>query len=163
MYTGVVKKLVYQFKYQPYLTDLKTVLLDLMLDSLSQQEQAYKVLTTDAVLAPIPLEKGKYRKRGYNQAGILAKGVGQKIGKETQDLLLRRKKTASQFSLNREQRKQNIRDAFVVSQKLDAATVQQIILIDDLVTSGATLLEAAKVLKKAGVKKVYGIALAHGQ
>lgn len=171
VYSGIVKKLVYLFKYQPYLTDLKTVLIDLMYESLSQQEMAYKVLSSEGVLVPIPLEKGKLRRRGYNQASILAKGLAKKgfapqdREQETkvEDILMRVKKTKSQFELNREQRKENIRDAFVVTDSFDPVTSPPVILIDDLVTSGATLLEAAKVLKKSGVESVYGIALAHGQ
>lgn len=162
-YTGIVKKLVYQFKYQPYLTDLEKILVDLMYEGLIQHEALMKSLSGDVVLVPIPLEKVKERKRGYNQAELLAKGIGQRAGVRVSDLLQRVKKTRSQFALNREERRENIKGAFVLKSSAKLQQNMIVLLVDDLVTSGATLLEASSILKRGGVKKVFGIALAHGQ
>jgi competence protein ComFC len=188
VYTGVVKKLVYKFKYNPNLTDLKTTLTDLFYEGLIQKEAFYKVNTLDSVLIPIPLFKGKLRKRGYNQSEILAKSLNGKLDLKVINCLERVRDTKTQVGLKKEEREANIKGAFRIKHKFEylnskletnskvqnsnsqkisdfgfRASGLQVFLIDDVVTSGATLKEAAKVLKKAGVEKVYCITLAHGQ
>ncbi len=198
VYKGVVKKLVYKFKYNPNLTDLKNTLTDLFYEGLIQKEAFYKLLDQDCVLVPIPLYRSKMRKRGYNQSHILAKGMGSKLDIKVLDCLERIKDTKTQVGLKKEEREENIKGAFRINTKFETripaspklqrgeskletnsklqnskaqkvsnfgfrASGLQVFLVDDVVTSGATLKEAAKVLKKAGVEKVYGITLAHGQ
>ncbi|HSW88020.1 MAG TPA: double zinc ribbon domain-containing protein [Candidatus Saccharimonadales bacterium] len=177
VYKGVVKKLVYKFKYNPNLTDLKETLTDLFYEGIIQKEALNKVLEKDSVLVPIPLYKSKMRKRGYNQSLILARGLGKNLNIPVLDCLERVKDTKTQVGLTKEKREENIKGAFGLkinvilsgAKDLDSSTssqndmVKQVFLVDDVVTSGATLKEAAKALKKAGVTKVYGITLAHGQ
>lgn len=164
VYKGVVKKLIYKFKYQPNLTDLKSTLTDLFYEGLIQKEAFYKLLDQDSVLIPIPLYKSKMRKRGYNQAEILAKGLEKRLNVQVWNALERVKNTNTQVGLTKDEREENIKGAFRLKIKdLRLKNIQVAFLIDDVVTSGATLKEAAKVLKKAGVGKVYGITLAHGQ
>jgi len=120
-------------------------------------------LTKDSLFLPVPLHSEKMRKRGYNHAALLARGIGDKLGIKVTEELIRTRKTKSQFLLKKEEREENLLDAFAL--KNDAEKVLRnatIFLIDDLVTTGATVKEAAKVLKKAGVKEVYGLTLAHG-
>lgn len=163
-YTGIVKKLVYQFKYKPHLTNLQIILTDLLYEGLIQKEVFYKLLREETILVPIPLFGRKKNKRGYNQAELLAKGLGQKLGSEVLDILQRIKNTKTQVGLSQLERKENIKDAFAVkkSYQKQLKQYQQVFLVDDVVTSGATLKEAAKLLKRAGVSKVWGITLAHG-
>lgn len=164
VYKGVVKKLVYKFKYNPNLTDLKSVLGDLFYEGLIQKEVFYKVMTKNSVLVPIPLHKSRGRKRGYNQAQILAKGLGKRLNIKILDCLDRAKNTKTQVGLKKEEREENIKGAFRIKPNFAKATRgKQVFLVDDVVTSGATLKEAAKVLKKSGVGKVYCVTLAHGQ
>ena len=164
VYKGVVKKLVYKFKYNPNLTDLKTVLDDLFYEGIIQKEALHKVLGSNSVLVPIPLYKSKIRKRGYNQSQILAKGLGKRLNISVLDCLERVRDTKTQVGLKKEEREENIKGAFKIkNQKSKIKNFKVVFLIDDVVTSGATLKEAAKVLKKAGVEKVFGITLAHGQ
>jgi ComF family protein len=163
-YTGVTKKLVYRFKYKPFLTDLQKLLIDFFYEGLIQKEAFYKSLQNPSVFAPIPLHKSRFRQRGYNQSELLAKDLGQRVGIEVLDLLQRVKNTKTQVGLSKDEREKNIKGAFVINKKyLDKIKdFRQIFLVDDVVTSGATLKEAAKLLKKAGVKKVWGLTLAHG-
>lgn len=166
VYKGVVKKLVYTFKYPPYLTDMQAQLVDLFYEGIIQKEQFYPLLLQESVFIPIPLHKKKLRKRGYNQAELLAKGLAKKLDLPVIDCLHRVKETKTQVGLTKEQRQTNIKDAFSL-QPEGLRHVQpqglQVFLVDDVTTSGATMLEAAKVLKKAGVKSVYGLTLAHGE
>ena len=157
-YKGIVKKIIYQFKYKPYLLDLKNVLVDFMYESLIQNEFFTKIPKEYAVLTPIPLHASKLRERGYNHAEILGQELGKKLRLPVINPLKRTKKTKSQFGLKRDERKENLKSAFAVYlQKIEHPTV---FLVDDILTTGSTLLEAAKALKKAGVKQVWGITLA---
>ena len=165
VYKGVVKKLVYVFKYPPYLTDLQTQLIDLFYEGIIQKEQFFSLLQEPSVFIPIPLHEGKFKKRGYNQAKLLAEGLAKRFDVSVVDCLKRVKSTKTQVGLTKEERRKNIEQAFAlqgtVSEPLQK--YQQVFLVDDVVTSGATLQEAAKVLKKAGFTKVWGITLAHGE
>lgn len=164
VYKGVMKRLVYTFKYKPYLTDLRTVLTDLFFEGIIQKERFHTVLSKDPMLVAIPLYASKLRKRGYNQAEILSRGLGKKLGLRSKHLLQRIRNTPSQFKLSREERIRNIKDAFRIKENSKTIiTGKTIFLVDDVLTSGATLSEAAKVLKRGGVKTVFGLALAHGQ
>lgn len=162
-YKGVAKKLVYGFKYKPHLTDLKTVLVDLFYEALIQKEGFSFVLKSvkELILVSIPLYRSRVKSRGYNQAGILASELASKLGLRAQDLLERIKDTRSQVGLKQKERQENISGAFKIkSDQLLAIRHKQFILVDDVLTTGSTFLEAANVLKRNGVKKVWGVTLA---
>lgn len=112
------------------------------------------------VLVPIPLYKSKLKRRGYNQAQLLALGLSKKLNIPTIDILVRVKNTSSQVGLDREKRIKNISGAFSLVPNILISQYPNIFLIDDVLTTGSTLLEAANVLKRSGAKKVWGIALA---
>src|SRR5258708_5734757 len=115
-YNGIAKKLVYVFKYQPYLSDTKQVLVDLLYESLIQKELFMQAFSATSELIPIPLSTGKHRQRGYNQAKLLADGLAKKLQVPVADILQRRKETIPQFGLTKLQRKENVKDAFAVKQ-----------------------------------------------
>lgn len=161
IYAGVVKKLVYRFKYAPYLRDLESSLVSLFYEGLIQKESFYTALRTRPVLVPIPLHASRLRRRGYNQSHLLAEGLGKQFSLPVIPLLSRVRKTTTQIGKTGEERATNMQGAFAFRQ--DASFVPlSVLLVDDVTTSGATLLEAAKMLKRAGVKRVWGITLAHG-
>lgn len=164
-YKGVVKKLVYVFKYPPHLTDLQEQLVDLLYEGIIQKEQFVALLNDSAVLIPIPLHASKFRKRGYNQANLLAEGLGKRFNIPVGDCLKRVKSTKTQVGLSKEDRKLNITEAFAGKDDFSslAKLYKHAFLIDDVVTSGSTLREAAKMLKKAGFANVWGVTLAHGE
>ncbi len=110
-------------------------------------------------LVPIPLHKSRRRKRGYNQAGLLAREVGKRLDIPVYDkLLVRTKKTAPLKKLNARERQNNLKKAFNVAQ--NDVKLKVLIIVDDIYTTGSTIEEAARVLRAAGVKKVYFITLA---
>jgi competence protein ComFC len=194
VYKGIMKRLVSAFKYKPYLSDLRSVLGDLFYEGLIQEEQFHEILNKESIFVPIPLHPAKHRERSYNQAEILAANLGKRFGISVIPLLKRVKKTQTQITLKREERLENIKDAFeldenilqeivnnnrtieqlnnlhkhkvlskIETQSIFEENVRQIILVDDVITSGATMLEAANLLKRNGIKDVWGIALAHGK
>ena len=159
-YKGIVKKLIYNFKYEPYLSDLKNSLVELFYESIIQNEIFQKAYALMPTLVPIPLHPNKLRKRGYNHAQLLAKGISQKVNLNLLNLLERTKDTKSQFGLNLKDRKRNLKGAFRMAKNCSIAKLPNIFLVDDILTTGSTLLEAARILKKNGAKKVWGLTLA---
>lgn len=163
-YKGVAKKLIVKFKYDPYLTGLKNVLSDLFHEGIIQKEEFHKVLDSkSAILVPIPLFPAKERKRGYNHSEILAKELSKKLGLPFVKALKRIRNTKPQADLKKEERKTNMKDAFDIDPKFEKEIKnKQIFLVDDVFTTGSTLLEAGKILKKNGAKSVWGLTLARG-
>jgi ComF family protein len=109
---------------------------------------------------PIPLSSVKLRKCGYNQAEILAKELSKKFNFPVQNLLERAKETKTQVGLSNLQRKLNIKEAFILKSQNSKDKIKNVFLVDDVVTTSSTLLEVAKVLKKAGAQAVFGLTLA---
>ncbi|MCL5019816.1 MAG: ComF family protein [Patescibacteria group bacterium] len=164
-YNKTVQKLIYNFKYKPYLTDLKSVLVDLFYDSLIQNEDFNKELEKGGwVFVPIPLFSSKLRKRGYNQAEILAKELSRKFNFKTINILKRVRDTKTQVGLSNIDRKLNIKNAFILNSEFIIQNSElknvNIFLVDDVVTTGSTLSEAASVLKRSGAGRVIGLTLA---
>ena len=165
VYKGIVKKLVYTFKYPPYITDLLSQLEALLYEGIIQKEGLHTILQKQPVFVPIPLHKNKLRKRGYNQSALLAKALAKRFALPMIPLLERNKDTKTQVGLSKEERQKNIQNAFRIAPKYSGSIKQYetVILVDDVVTSGSTLKECAKVLKRAGVKQVWAVTLAHGE
>ena len=111
---------------------------------------------------PVPLHFRRKRKRGYNQARILAEliGTGTGIAVDSRHLI-RRKYTNPQKILGHRQRKKNLKNAFAV--KKDFVPVKTVLLIDDIYTTGSTIDAAAYVLKQRGVVNVYFLTISIGQ
>jgi len=116
----------------------------------------------DAALVPIPLHKSRERARGYNQARILAEKTACSLGVDIPvlDALTRIRETAPQIKCQTPgERKQNITGAF----SCDPCAIlpyRHLIIVDDVATSGATLNEAARALKKAGARHIAGLVFA---
>jgi competence protein ComFC len=160
-YNKTAQKLIYSFKYNPYLFTLNKILGDLFYEGLIQNEYFMQLIGKyKLVLIPIPLHSSRLRKRGYNQARILADQLGKRFNLEVADVLERARNTKAQFGLDKKQRKENIVGAFILKSSIKNLKSKNIFIVDDLVTTGSTLTEAAKVLKRAGAKKAFGLTLA---
>ena len=167
-YNKTAQKLIYNFKYKPYLSSLAEFLGDILYESLIQNEVFQRVLKNQEIkkwiLVPTPLHSSKLRTRGYNQSEILAKELGKRFNFTILNLLNRVKDTKTQVGLKVKERRKNVKDAFKFNYELIAHNLELkdtgVFLLDDVVTTGSTLLEAAKVLKRRGFSKVFGITLA---
>ena len=112
------------------------------------------------VLMPVPLHPQRLREREYNQSLLLAHGLSQHLKIPLSlSCLLRIRSTVPQTSLSKKERQTNLRRAFAVD-KASRITGKRILLIDDVFTTGTTLHECAKALRKAGSGPVYGLTLA---
>ena len=112
------------------------------------------------VISWIPLSKKRLRQRGYDQARLLAEEIAAKTGLPCRQLLQKVKNNSAQ-SLTRDakQRRENVAGVYALDDGADVSGLR-ILLVDDVVTTGATMSEAARILRKAGAKAVYGAALA---
>lgn len=140
-YSGEVRKTMHSFKYQQkqWLAEPLGSLLSWKLSSLGWAG------TVEAVV-PIPLSPRRLDMRGYNQAALLARVVGRELGIPVLDILQRIKETESQTGLGREGRWGNLKGAFR-RREGEEKSYGHLLLIDDILTTGATAHEAALVLK----------------
>lgn len=161
VYKGIVRKLVYQYKYKPFLSDLKKIISKLMHESLIQNELFYHVVSRQPVVIAVPIHRRRERNRGYNHADLLAKIVAGNFGLEYQkDMLVRIKDTKPQYKLSREKRLENVKGAFILNKKYQTIPNGIFLLIDDVATSCSTLNECARVLKRSGAKFVWAVTFA---
>jgi ComF family protein len=109
-------------------------------------------------LVPVPVHGARQRQRGYNQAALIARGLGAELGLPVLDILERRRATVRQHGLGKAARLHNLRGAFAL--RTGARPPPGVILIDDILTTSATLESCAAVLRTAGATWVYGFAIA---
>lgn len=112
----------------------------------------------DAALIPVPVHGDRLRRRGYNQAALLARHLATELHRPMVDVLFRARPTSQQHRLNRAERLRNLRDAFALRAGARAPPVA--ILVDDILTTSATLEACAGVLRTAGAERVVGVAVA---
>lgn len=139
-YDKYAKKLLHEFKYNLTFSLQKDLRQMFVLSKT-------KIKTNYDLVVPVPLHKKKLWWRGFNQAELLAKVLVERPSQ----VLLRKQNTKTQVGLSREQRLHNLTDMFIVSTDVKD---KNILLIDDVMTSGATLEECAKQLKIHGASKV---------
>jgi len=124
-------------------------------------------------LIPVPVHPKRLRKRGFNQAGVLAEKLGELLSIPVEPhLLYRIRNTEAQKELSASERLKNLEKAFAVSEPQDPRDAgagsgknmpECVILVDDIYTTGSTIEACTRVLKRAGVKKVYFFAVCIGQ
>ncbi len=150
LFRAPLNQVVFHLKYakQPLFAK---ILGNLMAEAISQQRSPN--LPLPELLLPVPLHRHKERQRGFNQAGLIAQHCSHalKIPIDTK-AVTRIKNTQSQTQLNRHQRQQNMRNAF--KQTVDLNGINHLAIIDDIVTTGATVNSLSAELKKAGVEQI---------
>lgn len=158
----IVDKLIKSFKYsfvKSLYQDLGKILILFLNDLINKKQQTFNI--EKSLIIPVPLSAYRKRWRGFNQSEILARLVADNFNLELSvNELIRIKHTKPQVKLNRTRRKNNVKGCFDWS--VGDLAGRQVILIDDVVTTGATLNECAKILKLHGAGKVWGLALANG-
>jgi competence protein ComFC len=162
----LVRDLIKGLKYS-FVQELTEPLSQLLIKALSLCG-TYDVPHDSILIVPIPLHERRLRYRGFNQAELLAQKVAQHFNLEISNNLLTRKvftEPQAKFKEDYEKRRANLKNIFVVDpeqnrEKPIAGKI--IILVDDVATTGTTLIEAAKVLKKNNAKEVWALTVAKG-
>ena len=156
-YTKEIKQSMYRFKY-----DNQREYAVFYADTLFRLRGHIIAGWRPDVIIPVPLHEKRYRKRGYNQAALIAYRLGRRLGIPVDDkVLFRIKNTVPQKELNDKERAKNIKNAFQVGR--DIVKYRKVLLIDDIYTTGATLDCCAEALRAAGAGKIYFAAVCAGR
>jgi len=161
-YEGLMEKLIYKIKFDGCYH---------IIDELVEKAMA-KVkfnLPEDTYITYVPMRPKKERQRGFNQSELIARKLGQLLHQVEQPLLEKTKDNRSQVGLGPKEREENVKGAFRATTQSGTLTDEKfhfkqapknVLLVDDIYTTGATVKECVRVLKKAGVKNVWVFTLA---
>lgn len=157
VYNGVIKELLHMFKYSNK-KHLGLPLSSIMADFIKEYNLPIGYLD---LIIPMPLHKTRLREREFNQAQILGNYIAREFKKDLCcDTLARRRNTKTQTHLSLDERALNVKDCFSVTEKTRVKG-KNILLVDDVLTSGATCSEAACVLKNEGASIIFVLTLAN--
>lgn len=156
VYTGLLKEMILDFKYRGAIW-LSPDLGQLMLACLRTHFSAPDI---DCVTY-VPLHKTRERERTYNQSFLLAKEIAVGLNRKASDYLARVQAATSQTHLTSAERADNVKNKFTVKKRCDLKG-QRVLLVDDVMTTGATVNECARVLKNAGAREVLVLTAARG-
>lgn len=157
---SAVRDTIFLFKYRGY-KKYGRLLGELMAEYVINNDVDF-ILNAD-VIVPVPLWRTKEKKRGFNQAALLAEAVANKLGTDfDSSMLLRTRDTKSQNKLGRHERLENIRGAFALN-KGHHAENKSVVIVDDIYTTGITIYECARALFSGGAREVYFLALSSPQ
>ena len=155
LYEGGIMEAIHQFKYAG-----KSHLANSLGPLLASFARGWLDRADGRLMIPVPLHPKRLRERGFNQSLLLARYAAPHLGTELDFLSLRRiRYTQPQTGLKSEERRKNVHKAFEITDK-KAVKGRTILLVDDVTTTGNTLNECARVLKRAGSKKVFCLVLA---
>jgi len=149
-FNPTIQNLIHNFKYNEF-KKIGSFLGDFLVSVLSEKP----FISNIDYIIPVPLHPVRKRDRGFNQAGIIANEIARSLNIPLEEkLVVRRKYTKSQTKLSREERNKNVSKAFAVK-NAKVLTNKNVLLIDDVYTTGATLKSVAETLKANKVDKVY--------
>ncbi len=141
VYEGPVRKLVYRLKYE----SVRTAAVPLA------RQMAYLPSGEEELIVPVPTDPKRERRRGFNQSAVLAQYVAKELGMQMESALIRVEARRPQTGLSAGERKENLVGCMAAN---DAVNGKRVLLVDDVVTTGATILEAARALRQAGAKSI---------
>lgn len=150
----LVKKIIKQYKYS-YLENMSDFLVNIL------EKQARRIcLPKDTIISNVPLHSKKKKQRGFDQTEILAKKLAKKLDLKYIPLLIRTRQTKTQAQLSKSDRQKNVQGVFKASSAGDAGVAGNILLIDDIATTGSTLNQACLALKNIGYQKITCLVIA---
>lgn len=156
IYDGAPRRAIHRLKYNG-----KSALAARLAPSLARTVRSDETLQSIAFdyVAAVPLHPRRERKRGFNQSELLARCLARELDVPFERMLCRTRATPPQVGLGLKERAQNVRDAFALAPRVSVPAGAQVLLVDDVFTTGATLRECAVVLKRAGARTVCAVTL----
>lgn len=155
LYEGPIRELIHTFKYNQK-THLRNPLALLTLQGMSN----FLTSQNSHLIIPVPLHRSRLQQRGFNQAVLLGRAISHYLSLPLlPDALVRTRPTEPQIDLSAAERRVNVKGAFTVSRP-DQVAGKRILLLDDVMTTGSTMDECAKELKKAGADTVISVTIA---
>jgi ComF family protein len=148
-----VRRAVHDLKYRG-IKERAALLADVLAQAIERRPLAVDILV------PVPLAPARRRQRGFNQAELIAGSLGERLDWPVDpSLLVRVRETPQQIKRSAAERRENVADAFACPSP-DAIMGRRVALVDDVMTTGATLGSCAEALKMAGAARVYGLVVA---
>lgn len=151
-YSDISKSMILGFKYKNK-TYMAKYISNIMKEKLDLENIKFDYITF------VPLHKKRMRKRGFNQSEKIAKELGKMIDIPILDCIYRKSNTNRLYNLNRKERKIELKNAFLVKENINYANGKNILLIDDIFTTGSTVNEISKLLKLNNVNKIFVMTL----
>ena len=163
-YEGIIKKIIHEIKYNGFTNIINECV-----------ESSFKLIAKDinrfypflsflysnnTYISYVPMYLKREKKRGFNQAKIIAQEIGRFSSCNIISLLEKTTDTKSQAKLEKKERMENVKNSFNIWVKPGLTQIKHVLLVDDVFTTGATMQECCRVLKKAGAEKVWGFTLA---
>lgn len=158
-YVGELRGLIHLLKYES-VTPVAGLLGRMLADAMGELLRGGRA--NAPLFIPVPLHPSRRRSRGFNQSELLARAAAKRWSPRPEiasDVLVRQRDTISQVGLSREERMANMRGAFRVAQR-GRVKGRTVVLVDDVMTTGTTLSECARVLKRAGAERVLAATVA---
>jgi len=154
-FEGPIQQIIHLLKYQNY-----QILARRMGEFMAEKISALPISVQDIVLIPVPLHKTRVRERGYNQSHLLCEYIASRLSiRFTDGILIRNRYTQSQTKLDAANRQKNVQEAFQVVAP-DHVNGKMVILVDDVITTGATMNACASALSKSGASEIYLVSAA---
>lgn len=157
IYREGLQSIIKSLKYRGRRSALPYI--DTLLRSGLTDAQLGNLLKSVNLATAVPLYPDKEKQRGFNQAELIFRNFLQEAAIPYARLLARQRPTTSMYKLSEQERRANVKNAFAVT-SAKAVKGKNILLVDDILTTGATLQECAKVLKAAGAEKIFALVLA---
>ena len=156
----LIRQLIKKFKYTPFVKSLSQPLSSLIITHFESYEKPALFIQEkdDFIIIPVPLSQKRLKWRGFNQAEEIAKNLSMYLQIPLfNNILTKNKETFFQSRLSKEERENNLISSFSCNKQIKN---EKVLLVDDIYTTGSTMEECAKTLKKAGAIKVIGITIA---
>lgn len=149
-YEGIIRNKIISYKF-----DDKPYLYKTFCEIFVKNKKVCEFLKNYDIIISVPMYKKKKNQRGYNQSELIAREIAKKVEKieYRNDILIKIKNTAKQSSLNKEQRKENLKNAYAINNN-EYILNKNILIFDDIYTTGSTANECAKTLSEAGAKEI---------
>ncbi len=157
LFGPITRDLIHQLKYR-LVSDLTKCIADLFFTWPATNEQLTNLISENTVLVPVPLHQKREKWRGFNQSQIIAGELSRRTGIKVFELLVRLVNTRPQVELSGKSRVKNVAGVFAIRNGIGLKD-KTCLLVDDLLTTGSTMRECAKVLKKAGARRVWAMAV----
>lgn len=154
-YKSVVRKFILQYKFLD-----KSYLAEFFSYEILKNKKVYEMLKSYDIIVPVPMDKIKKLRRGYNQTELITNIISKKeIIETSNDILEKVKMTKTQSTLEKRKRKNNVENSYIVK-NIDKVKNKKVVLFDDIYTTGATTNEISKKLKEAGANKILVLVIA---
>ena len=148
-YEGFIRRIILEYKFQD-----KSYLYKTIVNFLLKNEKLFEIIKSYDTIVPVPISKNRKKERGYNQSYLISKEISDITRIELENnCIFKSKNIIEQSKLNKEERLINIKNAYEI-RNVDKIRDKKILLFDDIYTTGSTVRECCKIIKKANPKKI---------